>query len=401
MSPLTSDQPMLNEGKSGRCSRKHSSPPENNSCSSAFERPLNLNIVFVIKYYLEIMKPVVRYSAILVISVSLFLVSFVYWTAHNSILSTDYRHSKNLTTLDQYFSSTQNTTNEAITATAVSTVTPTTTRTSITGNDATPEFPVDKIKNVFYNRVGKCGSRSLINLVRVLKILNKFNESHSNDYANDHPNRTEVETEMKKIAHLKPPSFYNRHIHFIDFEKHGIEQPIYINMIRDPIQRFSSQYNYMKYGDAIGKVSHPEHDLPDINDCVMQNISLCNNTMFMFYTGLYFCGFEDICLHESRGRVELAKKHIDEKYLAIGLTEEFEDTLKLFETMLPSYFRSAFKIWEQKSKLWQKRTTTKRREILTEASIDKLKNSLLLDEYEVYNHGRKKFERLKKKYGIQ
>nr|XP_039252533.1 uronyl 2-sulfotransferase-like [Styela clava] len=267
---------------------------------------------------------------------------------------------------------------------------------------AEPSQKLLKSKIVFYNRVGKCGSRSLLHLVRVLGNMKGFNVFSSNDVATDHPNSTEVEKEMKKISSfIKKPTIYNRHIHFLDFKAVGLEEPIYINMIRDPIQRFSSQYNYLKYGDAAWKDKKPRNDLPDINECVMKNISLCNNKGFMFYIGLYFCGFDAVCSIKSRDRVELAKKHIDENYYAIGLTEEFENTIKLLEKMLPSFFEGITSLWNGNMKTWKSKTTTKRRENLTEESIEKLKNSYFLDEYEVYNHGRKKFDRLKNEFGIQ
>nr|XP_039252535.1 uronyl 2-sulfotransferase-like [Styela clava] len=259
-----------------------------------------------------------------------------------------------------------------------------------------------KSKTVFYNRVGKCGSRSLLHLVRVLGNMKGFEVFNSKDVTNDHPNLTEVEKEMRKISRFnKKPTIYDRHIHFLDFKAFGLEEPIYINMIRDPIQRFSSQYNYIKYGDAAGGVKKPRNDLPNINECVMKNISLCNDTIFMFYIGSYFCGFDKVCSIRSRDRVELAKKHIDENYFVIGLTEEFENTIKLLEKMLPSFFKGVTRLWNKQMKMWKSMTTTKRRETLTEESIAKLKNSYFLDEYEVYNHGRKKFERLKNEFGIQ
>nr|XP_039252190.1 uronyl 2-sulfotransferase-like [Styela clava] len=259
-----------------------------------------------------------------------------------------------------------------------------------------------KFKTVFYNRVGKCGSRSLLKLIQALGRTNKFEVFHANPASRVHPGSTGVEKEMKKISSFdEKPTFYDRHIHFLDFKAFGLEEPIYINMIRDPIQRFSSQYNYLKYGDATGRVKDPVNNLPDINECVMKNISLCNNKDFMFNIGSYFCGFDEVCSIRSRDRVELAKKHIDENYYAIGLTEEFENTIKLLEKMLPSFFEGVTRLWSGRMKSWKSLTSTKRKETLTDESIAKLKNSYLLDEYEVYNHGRKKFERLKTAFGIQ
>ena len=54
-------------------------------------------------------------------------------------------------------------------------------------------------------------------------------------------------SQAKKIAQLKPKSFYNRHIYFIDFQDCGLaKNPTYINVVRDPIKIFISGYGYIR-----------------------------------------------------------------------------------------------------------------------------------------------------------
>ena len=45
---------------------------------------------------------------------------------------------------------------------------------------------------------------------------------------------------------------YDRHVHFIDFQNFmgnstGNYQPIWFSVIRDPIEKFVSRYNYNRY----------------------------------------------------------------------------------------------------------------------------------------------------------
>ena len=52
-------------------------------------------------------------------------------------------------------------------------------------------------------------------------------------------------SQAEKIIKLDPKSFYNRHIYFIDFQDCGLaKNPIYINVVRDPIKIFISGYGY-------------------------------------------------------------------------------------------------------------------------------------------------------------
>lgn len=43
---------------------------------------------------------------------------------------------------------------------------------------------------------------------------------------------------------------YERHIHFVDFAKFGQPQPVYINLIRDPLQRMVSWYYFRRYQEG-------------------------------------------------------------------------------------------------------------------------------------------------------
>ena len=250
---------------------------------------------------------------------------------------------------------------------------------------------------VFYNRIGKSGSRTIIYMVNRLAQTLNYTSSHSSDYSNDHPSNEEMQEEMKKISELKAPAFYNRHIHFLDFKKFGYKEPIYINMVRDPIERFQSQYNYIKYGDGESEVKDPRPEWPDINECVTKRVGVCA-TNFMFYIGMYFCGFDPVCESPSEARVRLAKKHIDENFVFIGVTEEMDKSLMLLQKMLPEYFLGAFDDYEKWNSKRKTRTNTK--DFLTDESIHELRSRLMEDEYEVYLYAKRKYQSLKEKYEI-
>ena len=46
----------------------------------------------------------------------------------------------------------------------------------------------------------------------------------------------------------KEPYLLLKHHFFFDFRKHGLRQPTMINVIRDPVDWFVSQYYFRRYG---------------------------------------------------------------------------------------------------------------------------------------------------------
>ncbi|XP_042602732.1 uronyl 2-sulfotransferase-like [Cyprinus carpio] len=61
---------------------------------------------------------------------------------------------------------------------------------------------------------------------------------------------------MKNISTIPQPFLYTRHVHFLNFTRFRIEQPVYINIIRDPINRFLSNYFFRRFGDWRGEQNH-------------------------------------------------------------------------------------------------------------------------------------------------
>ena len=61
--------------------------------------------------------------------------------------------------------------------------------------------------------------------------------------------------EQVVVNHLETaphPSLYIRHQYFIDFEQHQKLRPLYINVIRDPIEKFRSFYYFIRNGNKEG-----------------------------------------------------------------------------------------------------------------------------------------------------
>ena len=101
------------------------------------------------------------------------------------------------------------------------------------------------MSRIVYNRVGKCGSRTMQNVIRKLARVNNFNFFISPITSDFHPKLTDLAKEVELISSIAPPMLYSRHIHYVAFEKFGAAQtkPIFINLIRDPVSRYLSRKN--------------------------------------------------------------------------------------------------------------------------------------------------------------
>lgn len=125
---------------------------------------------------------------------------------------------------------------------------------------------------VFYNRVPKTGSTSFVGLAYDLCSKNKFKVLHVNVSKNAHTmslpdqvticfqiqcnilNTTFFSLQLRfarNLSHwdLKQPAFYHGHIAYLDFAKFGSSSPLFINLIRQPLDRMVSYYYFLRYGD--------------------------------------------------------------------------------------------------------------------------------------------------------
>lgn len=105
--------------------------------------------------------------------------------------------------------------------------------------------PTDK-RSLFYVRIPKCGSRSLIH---VAKYISKSKRAYDmNAFITNEPTphlqRDVLQKFVTSFANQRRPTFVERHLHFINFEEFNVAQPFVISMIRDPIEQFASFYNF-------------------------------------------------------------------------------------------------------------------------------------------------------------
>ena len=104
-----------------------------------------------------------------------------------------------------------------------------------------------------YNRVPKCSSTAMINLLHRLATANKFKvvvvshpaRSSQNDLRNP-TNKVELLHSVGGLQNQNWSSVYIRHVRSPDWVKHGLHVNL-VNMVRDPIQRMMSWFYFIRY----------------------------------------------------------------------------------------------------------------------------------------------------------
>jgi len=211
---------------------------------------------------------------------------------------------------------------------------------------------------LFFNRVPKVGSQTTMELMRALALKNNFH------YHKDRTQKVETikltNNEEKWLSHLinyfSTPSVYVKHVCFVDFQKFNISMPIYVNMVRDPIERVISWYYYVRapWYFVERKRAFPDLPLPnpnwlrkDYELCVKRGDNECRyleggeRDDFGQLTE-FFCGQEDDCTgFNTEVAMRRAMHNVEQHYAVVGVLEDLNKTLTVLEHYVPRFFKGA------------------------------------------------------------
>ncbi|XP_026867030.1 uronyl 2-sulfotransferase isoform X2 [Electrophorus electricus] len=261
---------------------------------------------------------------------------------------------------------------------------------------------------VMYNRVGKCGSRTVVLLLRILAEKHQFTLISSDIHNKTRLSKREQLNLMKNISTVPQPFLYTRHVHFLSFTRFQVDEPVYINIIRDPIDRFLSNYFFRRFGDWRGEENHlvrtpgmkDNERYLDINTCILESYAECSNPR-LFYIIPYFCGQHPQCREPSLWALQKAKENVLEHYLLVGVLEELQDVLLLLERLLPHFFTDVLNIYKSPEyrKLWNLTVTVHKQSPSLEAL--QVLYQRMEHEYDFYNFIKAQFHLTKRKFGLR
>ncbi|XP_077994503.1 uronyl 2-sulfotransferase-like [Glandiceps talaboti] len=267
--------------------------------------------------------------------------------------------------------------------------------------DASKGLPLDlattgNMSRLVFNRVGKCGSRSLVHTIDLLSKRLKFPHIKSKVFDKKRLKDHEKAEFAFEVDSYDPPFIYNRHLNFIDFGQFGAEEPHWINLIRDPLNRTISFYYYTRFGDGISSRPVDNVQNPDqtFDDCVLLDKTECNATT-IFAIIPYFCGQDPRCDVPTRWALETAKENVINHYIVIGVLEDFNSTLSVLEGVLPQFFKGATDAYRETREkgLVESYKSIQRKEPSDE--VKRIMRERLSLEYEFYFFIRRRFELIK------
>ncbi|XP_050741999.1 heparan sulfate 2-O-sulfotransferase pipe isoform X2 [Drosophila biarmipes] len=224
----------------------------------------------------------------------------------------------------------------------------------------TPRAQVDTI---FFNRITKTGSEKMMELLKILGKRNNFEARRDVEgfyevvLMHDAYAKNFLRTE---VLNCTTANTYTKHVAFIDFDLLYEPWPIYINLVRDPIERLVSWFYYARapwylaerrqvFGDAV-KMPSIEWLKKDFNRCIEERDPECvyeqmevGNLGDHRRQSLYLCGqVQAVCMpFNSHEAMQQAKKNVEEHYAVVGTWEDTNITLSVLEGYIPRFFSGA------------------------------------------------------------
>ncbi|CAG0894618.1 unnamed protein product [Darwinula stevensoni] len=225
---------------------------------------------------------------------------------------------------------------------------------------------------LFFNRVGKTGSEMIDLLIEYLS------EDNVNNFNLVYPTKQQtrkswltIEKEggiINRILKTPLPSAYiTHHVSFCNFTRHDQPMPIYINMVRDPVDRVVSWYYYvrqpiyplrrhLRWPEIFNEDTMPDGEFyrRDFETCVEMKLMECN---FLQddpeFRGdqrrqtLFFCahGDQPCRRFNSKYSAQAAKEVVEKYYAVVGVQEAMDVSLAVFQHYIPRFFRNATAIY--------------------------------------------------------
>ncbi|XP_017035084.2 heparan sulfate 2-O-sulfotransferase pipe-like [Drosophila kikkawai] len=260
---------------------------------------------------------------------------------------------------------------------------------------------------LFYNRVPKTGSETLIELMIRL--------GERNDYQNERaPFSKPVgiywsverqKTEAQRIFDLQEDSafVYVEHMNYMNLRPLHFPQPIFINLIRDPIERVISWFYYkrtpwnsVKMFEITGIFQNRSHYVKSFEDCVLTHDPECRYDFGLKFKedsadhkrqSLFFCGHSPICEpFNTPGAIARAKQNVERDYSVIGSWEDVNVTLTVLEHYIPRFFKGSTDVYYEpiKGLAFKKQNTNHWKPKISER-IKRIMRANFTQEYEFYH----------------
>ena len=229
-----------------------------------------------------------------------------------------------------------------------------------------------------YNRIPKAGSTSLMALAKELSVKNGFSMVTPEPYfAHDKIRRAIFHAIVTNTRTLVVNHFHFPEIVYSD----RVE---YMNMVRDPVERLLSDYSYLRSFQSRKNhaLSYREkHGDISVDECIFGDTEFSGKCLpISNLQAHFFCGMEKSPCHENATLLAARAAINLEKLYTVGVTERYDDTLKMLETKYPKFFKGISELYTSKQ---EKTLNTNQHTIPSDRAIEVLKKANFID-YDLY-----------------
>nr|XP_054748858.1 uronyl 2-sulfotransferase-like [Lytechinus pictus] len=265
-----------------------------------------------------------------------------------------------------------------------------------------------KNKTIMYVTMPKCGSRTFVWTVFRLQIDHHFGTPVGLPYmlADEPPVKMRKYFDLA-LRQVQDGALIHGHYRYIDMNS-SLKSPVMISIIRDPVERLVSKFYFMRHGDMdmdkeelLEKIRRRRNGaLPNetIDDCVQKGKGECTSSLFRNFYITSFCGYDPKCSKYPDYALKQAKLNVD-KFLVIGLVEEYDLSMAVFEKLLPETFGGAAKIYAENKDQSMEKSKTSYKLPPSPMTYSILKQNLKKD-YEFYDYVKKRLHKVAKNLGI-
>ncbi|XP_057314457.1 heparan sulfate 2-O-sulfotransferase 1-like [Hydractinia symbiolongicarpus] len=241
---------------------------------------------------------------------------------------------------------------------------------------------------IIYNRIPKTGSTSFMSVLYSLYEKNMFSVIYVNVTSR---NRRFTFKDQNLFARNittwveRKPAIYHGHFPFLNFQVMGFKQPVYVNIVREPLERLVSYYYFMRYGDTFLPKKRRKHqgDKRSFDECVKQKSNMCDASKLWLQIP-FFCGSDPECwVHGNKKALERAKFNVVNYYFLVGVTEHIDQFVEFLESTIPSIFSGAMELFTKDGGVHIRKTKVKKP--LKEETLEHFRNDPIYQmEYEFY-----------------
>ncbi|KAH8332234.1 hypothetical protein KR074_011244 [Drosophila pseudoananassae] len=235
---------------------------------------------------------------------------------------------------------------------------------------------------LFFTRCAKVGSESLMELMEHLQNINNFQVGKAGVQKKASKRQLEPQAQADLAGYIynsDEGSVYVEHTPWVDFNAYNLPKPIFINLVRDPVERMISWYYYVRnsYRNAIYYRHNPLAPIKpaawfkkSYNQCVRNGdpecqyipLSVRDEVPNFKRQTIFFCGHDPDCLpFDSPLAVQMAKRRVEKEYAVVGTWEETNITLTVLEHYVPRYFSRAKTIFHMYQKSLANRNRNNRK----------------------------------------